>query len=77
MIQPKSFLHPMTDPTVRRGHDQLCAIDGTAASFRHGDGRSDARCPAMRDQDWRESIISVGSRRSAVTGAHPGRANSP
>jgi hypothetical protein len=77
MTLPQCFLNPMIDPTGRRGHDQLCAVDGTAAPFRHGDGRSDARHPRLRRHDRRDSIIAIGSRRSAVTGTRPGGTNSP
>jgi hypothetical protein len=77
MTQPQRLLHAMTDPTGRRGHDQPCAIDGTAASFRHGDGRSDARRPNARDQDRRDSIISRSRGLSPVTDARPGGTNSP
>ncbi len=77
MTQSQRLLHAMTDPTGRRRPDQPCAIDRTAAPFRRGDGRSDARHPTLRRHDRRDSIISIGSRRSAVTGARPGGANSP
>jgi hypothetical protein len=77
MTQPQHYLNAMTDPAARRGHDQPCAVDGTAASFRHGDGRSDARRPNARDQDRRDSIISCCRGLSAVTDARPGGTNSP
>jgi hypothetical protein len=77
MTQPQRRLNTMIDPTGRRGHDQLCAGDGTAAAFRCCNSRSDARHPRMRDQGRRDSIVSIGRRRSALPGARPGNTDSP
>ncbi len=77
MTQPQHYLNAMTDPAARRGHDQPRAIDRTAAPFRRGDDRSDARHPRLRRHDRRDSIISRCRGLSAVTDARPGGANSP
>ncbi len=77
MTQPQHYLNAMTDPTGRRGHDQLRAIDGSAVSSGRGNSRSDARHPRLRRHDRRDSIISVCRDLSAVTDARPGGANSP
>ncbi len=77
MTQPHHLLHAMTDPTGWRGHNQLCAIDLASALPGRGDSRSDARHPRMRDQGRRDSIVSVGRRRSALPGARTGDADSP
>ncbi len=77
MTRPQRFLHAMIDPTGCRGHDQLCAIDQASALSGHGDSRSDARHPRMRDQGRRDSIVSIGRRRSALPGARPGNTDSP
>ncbi len=77
MTLPQRFLHAMIDPRGRYGYDQLCAIDETAPSSSRGDSRSDARRPRMRDQDRRDSIMSVGRGLSAVPDARPGTTDSP
>ena len=77
MTQPQRHLHAMIDPKGRYGRDRPCAIGGTDASSGRGDSRSGARNTSIRRHDRRDSIISIGSRRSAVTGARPGGANSP
>ena len=77
MTRPQRFLHAMIDPTGCRGHDQLCAIDPASALSGHGDSRSDARHPRMRDQGRRDTIVSIGRRLSALPGARTGDADSP
>ena len=77
MTQPQHYLNAMTDPTGRRGHDQLRAIDGSAVSSGRANSRSDARRPNARNQDRRDSIISVGRDLATVPGARPAGANSP
>ncbi len=77
MTIPQRFLNAIIDPTGRYGRDRPCAIGGTEASSGRGNSRSDARHPRLRRHDRRDSIISIRSRRSAVTGARPGGANSP
>jgi hypothetical protein len=77
MTQPQRLLHTMIDPRSRRRTDQLCAIDPTAALPSRGDSQPGARRPGIRDQPRRNSIISVGRGRSAVSGASPGGTDSP
>ncbi len=77
MTLPQRLPHAMIDPTGHRGHHQLCAIVRAAASFRRGGSRSEARHTKIRNQDRRDSIISVGRGLSAVLNARPGGADSP
>ena len=60
MTLPQSLPNTMIDPRGCHGHDQPCAKVRAAASFRRGASRSEARHTKIRDQDRRDSIISVG-----------------
>jgi hypothetical protein len=78
MTLPQRLLHAMTDPRARCGCNHLCAIDGTAASFRRGHGRSDALRPRMSDhkpERGRTAFIDGGL--AAAPDARPGDADSP
>ena len=77
MILPHRLMQAMIDPTGRRGHDHLCDVgEITPSSGRRG-SRSGARHPSIRDQDRRDSIISLGRGISTAPGARPGGTDSP
>ena len=77
MTSPQRLLHAMSDSRARCGYDQPCPTFMAEASSGQENSRSDARHPRMRDQGRRDSIVSIGRRRSTLPGARPGDADSP